>query len=227
MITTHNEQRLRLRLSVSLCLAIVLPLILWNAPSTAMEPGTDTSVPSATESVKGTITDLLKVLDDQELKQPDRADDRRVAIERIVMRRVSYEEMAKRALGTTWTELNPADRREFVELFVQLLRDTFAGRISEHDATEVAYLGEQRDQHYAEVKTRLKGPKVDTSVDFRLLLQSEDWLVYDAVVDGASIVSNYRAQFASIIRDVSYVGLVKKMKQKAVAVKFFEHAPAR
>jgi len=59
------------------------------------------------------------------------------------------------------------------------------------------------------------------------LLQSGDWLVYDVVVDGASIVSNYRAQFTSIIRDVSYVGLVKKMKQRAVAVKLFERTPAR
>ncbi|MFO0706720.1 MAG: ABC transporter substrate-binding protein [Nitrospira sp.] len=227
MKTTHNEQHSHVRFAINLCLAAVLPIILWIVPAAATEPESHASLPSATESVKGTITDLLKVLDDQELKQPDRADDRRSAIERIVMRRVSYEEMAKRALGTTWAELSPDDRREFVELFVQLLRDTFAGRISEHDATEVAYLGEQRDQGYAEVKTRLKGPKVDTLVDFRLLLQSEDWLVYDAVVDGASIVSNYRAQFASIIRDVSYVGLVKKMKQKAVAVKFFEHAPAR
>lgn len=54
---------------------------------------------------------------------------------------------------------------------------------------------------------------------------SRDWLVYDVVIDGASIVSNYRAQFTSIIRDMTYVGLVKKMKQHAVAVKFFEKPP--
>ena len=83
------------------------------------------------------------------------------------------------------------------------------------------------EAHFAEVRTHLKNPKVDTRVDFRLFLHSGEWLVYDAVVDGASIVSNYRAQFTSIIRDVSYVGLVKKMKQNAVAVKLFEHPSAR
>ena len=46
------------------------------------------------------------------------------------------------------------------------------------------------------------------------------------VIDGASIVRNYRSQFTSFIRDVSYVGLVKKMKQKAIAVKVFEKSPA-
>lgn len=182
---------------------------------------------SATDAVKGTITELLRILDEPTMKQPERSEARRQAIEHIIMQRVSYEEMAKRSLGTPWAELPETDRREFVELFVQLLRDNFAGRISEHSAAAVSYLGEQQEAQFAEVKTHLKSPKIDTRVDFRLFLQSGEWLVYDAVVDGASIVSNYRAQFTSIIRDVSYVGLVKKMKQNAVAVKLFEHPSAR
>lgn len=101
------------------------------------------STGSATDAVKSTITELLRTLDDPRLKQPDRSDERRQAIERIIMQRVSYEEMAKRSLGTPWAELPETDRREFVELFVQLLRDNFAGRISEHSAAAVSYLGEQ------------------------------------------------------------------------------------
>ncbi|MCS6293263.1 MAG: ABC transporter substrate-binding protein [Nitrospira sp.] len=193
----------------------------------AADPIVTPSIGSATDAVKHTITELLRILDEPTLKQPDRSDERRQAIERIIMQRVSYEEMAKRALGTPWAELPETDRREFVELFVQLLRDNFAGRISEHSAAAVSYLSEQQEAHFAEVKTHLKNPKVDTQVDFRLFLQSGEWLVYDVVVDGASIVSNYRAQFTSIIRDVSYVGLVKKMKQNAVSVKFFEHPSTR
>ena len=63
-------------------------------------------------------------------------------------------------------------------------------------------------------------------VDFRLIHPAHEWRIYDVVIDGASIVSNYLAQFTSIIRDVSSVGLVKKMKQKAIAVKVFEKSPA-
>lgn len=164
----------------------------------------------------------MQVLDDERLKAPEQTEQRRHEIERIVMRRVNYEEMAKRALGAPWSELTGQEREEFVGLFVQLLRDTFAGRINEHTDEQVVYLGEHREHQYAEVKTQLKGRKSDTLVDFRLMHASEDWLVYDVVIDGAGIVSNYRAQFTSIIRDVSFVGLVKKMKQHAVAVKFFE-----
>lgn len=197
--------------------------VAWVSPSLGTaEPSAVPAESAATDAVKSTIAELIQVLDDARLKEPEHAEQRRHEIERIVMRRVSYEEMAKRALGSPWSDLNERERQEFVGLFVQLLRDTFAGRINEHTDEQIVYLGEQREDHVAEVSTRLKGRKVDTRVDFRLMHASGDWLVYDVVIDGAGIVSNYRAQFTSIIRDVTYVGLVKKMKQNAVAVKVFE-----
>ena len=195
-----------------------------SAPLGATEPSTTHAESGATEAVKRTVAEVFQVLDDPLLLGQERAEQRRQAIERIVMNRVSYEEMAKRALGAPWSEINEQERREFVRLFIQLLRDAFAGRLSEHTDEQVVYLGEQREDRFAEVKTQLKGQKVDTRVDFRLMHASGDWLVYDVVIDGASIVSNYRAQFTSIIRDVTFVGLVEKMKQKAVTVKSFEKA---
>jgi phospholipid transport system substrate-binding protein len=89
----------------------------------------------------------------------------------------------------------------------------------------VVFLGELRKETFAEVNTQLKGGKIDTPIDFRLIRRAHEWRVYDIVIDGASIVSNYRSQFTSIIRDVSYGGLVKKMKEKAIAVKKFEKSP--
>jgi len=181
---------------------------------------------SATEAVKGTINDLIQVLDDETLKQPEQAEKRRHEIEEIIKHRVDYEEMARRALGAPWPTLSYRERNEFVDLFVQLLRDTFAGRITEHSDEQVVFLGELREDAFAEVKAQMKGRKINTPIDFRLNHRAHEWWVYDIVIDGASIVSNYRSQFTSIIRDVSYVGLVKKMKQKAVAVKVFERSPA-
>jgi phospholipid transport system substrate-binding protein len=198
--------------------AIASPSLAAPAPS-----GVESS---ATEAVKGTINDLIQVLDDDTLKQPEQAERRRHKIEEIIKHRVDYEEMARRALGTPWPTLSHLDQHEFVDLFVQLLRDTFAGRITERSDEEVVFLGELREEAFAEVKAQMKGRKTDTSVDFRLNRRADEWWVYDVVIDGASIVSNYRSQFTSIIRDVSYVGLVRKMKQKAIAVKVFEKSPA-
>jgi phospholipid transport system substrate-binding protein len=181
---------------------------------------------SATDAVKSTINDLIRVLDDETLKQPERAEERRHQIEDIIKHRVDYKEMARRALGASWATLSQRDQHEFVSLFVQLLRDTFAGRITEHSDEQVVFLGELREDAFAEVKAQMKGRKIDTPVNFRLIYRAREWRVYDVVIDGASVVSNYRSQFTSIIRDVTYVGLVKKMRQKAIAVKIFESPPS-
>jgi phospholipid transport system substrate-binding protein len=199
-----------------------LTVLLTAAGPLTVAAGQQDTEQHATEAVKSTISDLIHVLDDDTLKQLEQAEERRHEIEEIIRQRVDYEEMAKRALGAPWSTLSEPEQQEFVSLFVQLLRDTFAGRITEHHDEEVVYLGEHREDVFAEVHTQLKGRKINTMIDFRLIKHGTDWRVYDVVIDGASIVSNYRSQFTSIIRQVSYVGLVKKMKQKTVAVKVFE-----
>lgn len=84
------------------------------------------------------------------------------------------------------------------------------------------YLSEQREGNFAEVRATLSGRKVDTLLGVRLSDQAGHWSVYDVVIDGAGLVSNYHAQFASIIRDHSYAGLVSKMKEKTLVLRAFE-----
>ena len=177
---------------------------------------------TATESVKSTVDEVIHILNSEELKQPGRSVERRQKIEHVIRQRVSYEDMAKRALGWPWRELTDTERQEFVVLFVELLRDTFAGRIDNYTDEEVLYLSEQHEENCAEVRTKLSGPKVDTLLDFRVAEKVGHWYVYDVIIDGAGIVSNYHAQFVSIIRDHSYRGLVNKMKEKTLVVKAFE-----
>jgi len=182
---------------------------------------------SPTETVKRTINDVLWILGDEALKQGGRSAERRQEIEQVIRRRVSYAHMAQQALGVPWVKLSDMEREEFVGLFVALLRDTVANQIDQYYDEQVLYLVERRDGNFAEVRTNLIGPKVDTLLDFRLENRSGEWLVYDVDVDHASIISNYRSQFTCIVRDLSYAGLVEKMKQSAVLVKTFETIASR
>ena len=213
------------RLAHLLLLSGIITGLAMGSPSLAAT-SSDRIESSATEAVKGTIDDLIRALDDETLKRPERAEARRRAIESIIKHRVDYEEMARRSLGAPWSTLSHRDQREFVGLFVQLLRDSFAGRITERSDEQVVFLEELRDSTFAEVKAQMKGRKIDTPVDFRLIRRAHEWRVYDIVIDGSSIVSNYRSQFTSIIRDISYGGLIKKMREKAIAVKTFERFPS-
>jgi phospholipid transport system substrate-binding protein len=173
-----------------------------------------------TETVRGTVSELLHILKD--LKDSGRSEARRWEIEQVIRHHVHYEDMAKRSLGAAWTQLNEPARREYVGLFVQLLRDALANRMVEYSGERISYLSEQREQAFAQVKTRLVGDKVDTFIDFRLVSEDGRWLVYDAVMDGGSLVGSYHAQFANIIRDASCAQLMERIKEKTLIVKLFE-----
>ena len=173
-----------------------------------------------TEAVKGTVSELLSIL--KELKDPTRSEARRWEIEQVIRHHVHYEDMAKRSLGASWGQLSDVARREYVGRFVQLLRDALANRMVEYSGERISYLSEQRERTFAQVKTRLVGNKVDTFIDFRLVSQDGRWLVYDAVMDGGSLVASYHAQFASIIRDASCAQLMERIKEKTLVVKLFE-----
>ncbi len=182
---------------------------------------------SPTNAVKDTVADFLSILGNEALKQPDRAVDRRHSIEDIIRHHVNYEEAAQRALGLSWERLTDIERQEFVSLFVQLLRDTLANKIDQYYDERMLFLSERRYARFAEVRTNLDGSKVNTALDFRLRSHSGHWLIYDVIIDGTSLVGNYKAQFSRIIRDESYAGLTDKMKERNLLVKVFEKtAPA-
>ena len=175
-----------------------------------------------TESVKYTINDILSIIENAALKQPGQSEERRNQIEQVIRHRITFGQMAQRSLGTYWTALSYKEREEFVTIFVELMRDRLANKIDEYFGEQIFYLSEQREGSFSQVHSNLIGPKVNTSLQFRLENESGKWLVYDVVINGISTVENYRAQFTRIIDDATYAGLVEKMKQRAYTVKSFE-----
>jgi phospholipid transport system substrate-binding protein len=91
-----------------------------------------------------------------------------------------------------------------------------------YDITNVVYLSEQREGNFAQVRTFFKGTKNGTFVDVRLVDQSGQWLMYDAVIDGVQLVNNYRSQFVQVMRDGTYAGLVGRLEAMLLIPKTFE-----
>src|SRR5215831_7122840 len=181
-------------------------------------PSTATAA-TATEAMKGSIDQLVRVLEDQELKKEDQATERRQQLQKIFNDRFSYEEMSKRSLGAHWNSLNEAQRQQFVDLFRQLLARSYTGTIEGYSGERFQYLSEQNEGDYAEVRSKLISRKGEIPINYRLFSKAGQWQVYDIVVDGISMVSNYRAQFTKIIRASSYEDLVQKLQNKSEVFK--------
>ncbi|HSF09973.1 MAG TPA: ABC transporter substrate-binding protein [Nitrospirales bacterium] len=168
-----------------------------------------------TGAVKETVDQVFVVLRDQALKDPARETERRAKLEEIIGKRFDYAEMAKRTLASQWKGLSPEQQQEFVTLFQQFLANSYVGNVDGYSGEEVEYLKEREKGEFAEVQTKVVSPKVQIPLDYRLLQKNGEWWVYDVVIDGVSLMKNYRGQFSRIINSSSFEALLEKLRSKA------------
>jgi len=172
-----------------------------------------------TEAIRGTIDEVLRILGDKQLKEPSKANERRQLLETVVGERFDYQEMSRRSLGAPWNNLSDKEKDEFVSLFQTLLVNTYADKVESYSGEGVQYVNERREKEYAEVRTKVLTGKTEIPLDYRLLNKGSAWRVYDVVVDGVSLVSNYRGQFSKILRTTSYADLVDQLRKKSDKIK--------
>ncbi|HET6421728.1 MAG TPA: ABC transporter substrate-binding protein [Geobacteraceae bacterium] len=169
-----------------------------------------------TNEVKSTVDQVVKIVSDKELKKPQNQQKRRSALKKAIGRIFDYREMAKRSMGVKWRSITPAQQNDFVGLFSTLLENSYADKIESYHEEKIVYDRESVEGKYAEVNSRIITLKRDEyGLDYRLLKEGNKWIIYDVVIEGVSLVSNYRTQFIKIINEQGYEELVKKMKTKS------------
>jgi phospholipid transport system substrate-binding protein len=196
----------RRRVALGLAMAVA-GLVLVAGPAQAGAP---------LDQLRLQVDRVLKVLDDPELKKEGKAKDRRVVVRKIANEIFDFGETAKRSLGRHWAARTPAEREEFVQLFSDLLERSYISKVELYGGEKIQYVSdsiEEGDQ--AKVQTKLltkQGGEIP--IEYRMHKKGERWLVYDVIIEGVSLVSNYRTQFNKIIQTSSFQELVKKMKSK-------------
>ncbi len=172
-----------------------------------------------TVTVRRAMNEILYIL--TELKDASRSTQRQWELEQVVRRSFNYEAMAERSLGEAWTSLNTVERRQYIRIFVQLVRDE-ADSLREYSAAEIAYLSEESDEQSARVMTAPAGPNVDLRLEIPVVRRSGSWVLNDLRRDGVSMLTNYQTQFSRILRGGSFSDLMEHMKQKALLAKVTE-----
>ena len=186
--------------------AAVVALLVVAAPARAGQP---------TDQLRAEIDRVIAVLDDPELKQEENAAARRAEVRRIANEIFDFGETAKRSLARHWASRTPAEREEFVQLFADLLERSYISKIELYGGERVVYVGETSDGDQATVPTKITTRQgTEVPIEYRMLKRGDRWLVYDVVIEGVSLVANYRVQFNKIITTSSYAELVKKMRDK-------------
>jgi len=172
--------------------------------------------------IKQAVDEIVTVLQDKKLQAPALKDERRQRVGVTVERYFDFDEMSMRTLARHWKERTPAERKHFAGLFKQLLQRTYFDRVDSYCrdmnnlcTNEVVLIKKQELQgNKAIVYTAFVRNNVETPVEYKLMSAAGKWMVYDVVIEGVSLVRNYRSQFESIVAKEQYSGLVAKMEEK-------------
>lgn len=178
------------------------------------------SVASAnpTDDVKKTVDEVVRIVADKEMKKNEIK--RRQSLKKAISAIFDYSEMAKRSLGKHWNARTPAEKKQFADLFATLLENSYAGKIESYNNEKIIYIKELVDADHAEIKSKVvTAARDEFTLDYRLFRQNGRWMVYDVVIEGVSLVSNYRSQFNRIITANGYDKLVKKLQSKSEEIK--------
>ncbi len=171
------------------------------------------SAGAPTDQLKQRVDEVIKVLDDPALM--GKPAERHAGVRKIAEDIFDYPDTAKRALGAHWNQRTPQEREEFTKLFADLLDRAYVGKIDLYQGEKVRYAGDTLEGDQATVKTRIvtkQGSEVP--IDYRMHLKDGRWLVYDVIIEGVSLVSNYRTQFNKVVQTESYQSLVQKLRSK-------------
>ena len=172
----------------------------------------------ALDSVKTNVSAVLEVLKDPKLKGPSGKKAKEQKIEVIADKMFDYVELSKRTLGLNWNKFTVDQRKEFVELFKSMLRDTYIDRITAYTNEKINFTKESPlTENTVEVQTVVVSASAQTPINYRLMKKNNEWKIYDVVIEGVSLVSNYRTQFRDILGNNPPQTLIDTLRKKKAA----------
>jgi phospholipid transport system substrate-binding protein len=171
---------------------------------------------SPIEQVKDGIDRIIVILDDKAYRQSHTKEELNKRLQEAAHEGFDWEGIAQRSLGLYWKKRSQDEKKEFTVLFTNLLKNTYTDKlVDSYSGDKVIYDKEVIDGNRALVETRIVNKdEKGVSVAYRLKKKGNNWCVYDIIIEGVSMLKNYRVQFYSIIRQSSYEELVKKLKAK-------------
>jgi phospholipid transport system substrate-binding protein len=181
----------------------------WAAAASAETPAPDVSAKALIEQ---TVVQVLAVLKDDSRTVAQR----RLELEKIAHARFDFRTMARLVLARDWKRLDETKRDEFVDQFTTYLANDYGSRLERYEQEEVEVMAEvPKPRGDVEVRTKIVGGQNNGAiVDYRMRKGKDGWRIIDVVIEGISLVANFRDQFREVIARSGPEGLLQKLKEK-------------
>jgi len=162
------------------------------------------------ERVERKVGQILRILRDESLSREARWE----GIGRVVDEGFDFRSMSQSVLATTWREASPEEKRRFVEYFSQYLEETYRTKIERYTNERIEYEKETITGERAVVDTVIVTSSTRIPVSYRMRLNDGEWYAYDVVIEGISLVNNYRSTFSAIVKSEGIDGLLINLQDR-------------
>lgn len=175
---------------------------------------------TAEETLKSTLDEMLSVLKQPADKGTPQYQKERKQLETIISGIFAFDELSARAVGLHWKRFSPEQKEQFIKAFSDLLGAKYLDRIQSYN-NERIILGDKRtsSRGNVEIQSVIVQSDKEIPIAYRMTETDEGWKVYDVVVEGVSLVKNYRSQFMELMVNGKPEDLIKAVRDKANASK--------
>ncbi len=166
----------------------------------------------AATDLKLTVDQVLEIVTDENMQKDSQS--RRLALRKVIGQRFDFRKMARHTLDNVWSNRSVKERAQFTRLFKKLLEKSYMHMIENFQGGKVHFLSERVKGDYAFIKTNIVSTDRTIAIHYKLKRVGKEWRVYDFLVQGISMVRNYRFQFTKVIRQESFEGLLKRLQEQ-------------
>jgi phospholipid transport system substrate-binding protein len=167
------------------------------------------------DTVQANVNKVLDVLRDPNLKGESAKGTKKEKLEAIYEQMFDGVELSMRTMGGNWKKLNPAQQKEFVQLYRQILEKAYIDKILSYTNEKIVFPKESMvSNNQAEVQTKVITSSKEIPIFYKVILKGGTWKVYDVVIENVSLVQNYRSQFNSILAKNTPDQLLEILRKK-------------
>lgn len=172
------------------------------------------------ETAETEVKKILAVLGDQALTDEVGTTAKKEKLRAIFDDIFEYVVLSKLTLGRNWKKLDTEQQNEFVKLYRKLLDSVYMERLLAYKDEKVVFTKERMiSEKRAEVFSNIVTSNKKIPINYRLTLKKNQWKVYDVIIEGVSLVKNYRSQFNSILSKNEPEEILKILREKTRAKK--------
>ncbi len=203
---------------------LALALIIFLVGGFGFDPSPARAGEGPTAELKKAVDQVLAIIVDESITGPGAMKKKLDKAWEVINLYFADEEMTRRVMAKYWKKRTAEEKKEIIHLFSELLRRSYLSRLELFEGQELFYDKERIEGDIAKIDSHMQYHGERIPLGYSLLKKDGKWMLYDMVIDGVSLIANYRRQFGKIIRKEGYKGLVKRLQTKLAEEEALENS---